>query len=1018
MDISVGTPIANRSYMELEEVIGLFVNTLVMRTDLSGNPTFVELLKRVREVALGAYAHQDIPFEKVVEELEAERDLSRSPLFQVMFVFQNVPSEQEALPGVSVKPLAVESTISKFDLTLSIGETGQGLHCSLQYNTDLFEAETITRMLGHWQTLLEGVIQTPQARLFDLSLLTESEREQLLVKWNTTKSDSPQDRCVHQLFEQQVEQTPDAVALVFEEEVLTYAVLNRGVNQLAHYLQGKGVGPEVLVGICMERCLEMVVGLLAVLKTGGAYVPLDPTHPTERLAFIMTNAHVRVLLTQQRFSRQVPVADAQVITLEDREERLLCQPDQNPQSRVCVENQAYVIYTSGSTGIPKGVQVTYRGLGNLVLVQARTFAVGPGSRVLQFASLNFDVSILEILTALLSGASLHLERAERILPGPNLLQVLQEQAISLLMLTPSALAVLPTQDLPALQTLVVGGEACPVELMASWAVGRRFFNEYGPTETTVCASMAQCSTEQVNQRSLSLGQPLANTQIYLLDCYLQLVPIGVPGELFIGGIGLARGYLKRPDITAERFLPHPFSDKPGMRLYRTGDFARYQLDGTIEFLGRLDQQVKLRGYRIELGEIKAILAQHPAIQDCMVVLREDVPEEKRLVAYLVLKQTRRVPIEDLRSYLQDHLPSYMIPSALVMLDALPLTPNGKVDRRALPAPEAAQQGENEAQEGARTPIEELLVGIWSEVLGRRQVGIYEHFFELGGHSLLATRLMARVREVLQVEVPLRVVFERPTVATFAQGVQEALGKDEGMWVPPLVALERPEAIPLSFAQQRLWFLDQLEPNSTAYLIPSALRLQGDVNLAALQRSLRELVHRHESLRTTFEMRGPGPVQVIHPVGCSAVPLINLTGLSQEHREQEVQSLARQEAERPCDLEKGPLLRIQVVRLQAQEHVLLLTMHHIITDGWSNEVLVRELSTLYQAFLIGQSSPLAPLPIQYADYALWQREWLQGEVLEGQLAYWRKQLREVSPLALPTDHPRPAMQTHRGALQSL
>jgi acyl carrier protein len=538
---------------------------------------------------------------------------------------------------------------------------------------------------------------------------------------------------------------------------------------------------------------------------------------------------------------------------------------------------------------------------------------------------------------------------------------------------------------------------------------------FGQTETTgIVATYPLEAPQQEQGASVPIGHPIASSQLYLLDGSGQLAPISVRGEVYVGGSDLARGYLGRPELTAERFVPHPFSSEPGARLYRTGDLARYRLDGTIEFLGRIDQQVKIRGYRIELGEIETVLAQHPAIKACVVLTQEDVSGERYLVAYLVLFQEHMLTVRDLRSFLKDRLPSYMIPSAFVTLDALPLTPNGKVDRRMLPQPKESQDKEHSVQEEIRTQIEELLVGLWSEVLRRTQVGIHEHFFELGGHSLLATRLIARVRATLGVEVPLRAVFETPTVAGLAQRIEQALRKGEGMEVPPLVVRERPEEIPLSFAQQRLWFLDQLQPESTAYLVPRAQHLHGLLDTEAVEKSLEEMVRRHETLRTTFALRSGQPVQVINTSGRYCLPLIDLRGLEQEKRQYEACYLAKKEAQHPCDLEHGPLLRSYLLQLDSEEHVLLLTLHHIITDAWSNLVLIRELVTLYRAFTTEQPSPLTPLPIQYADYALWQRQWLQGEVLEAQLDYWTKRLGGVPSIELPADYPHPPVLSSRGA----
>ena len=699
-----------------------------------------------------------------------------------------------------------------------------------------------------------------------------------------------------------------SVALVFEGEVLTYAELNRRANQLAHYLQDLEVGPEVLVGICMERSLEMVVGLLAVLKAGGAYVPLDPSYPTERLTFMVADAQVSVLLIHQRLLKQVPVSDAHVLVVEQVWGKLICQPPQSPRSSVAAENLAYVIYTSGSTGIPKGAMNTHRGIRNRLLWMQDAYGLTRQDCVVQKTPFSFDVSVWECFWPLLNGARLVVARPDGHRDPDYLVSLILHEQITTIHFVPSMLqSFLHTQQVQACQSLrqvICSGEVLPLELQEGFfaRLDAHLSNLYGPTEAAVGVTSWIC-VRKGQSHSVPIGRPIANSEIYILDAHLQPVPVGVTGELYIGGVGVGRGYHHHPELTAEKFVPHPWSQERGACLYRTGDLGRYLPDGIIEYLGRMDQQVKVRGYRIELGEIEAVLGQHPAIQEVVVLACEDVPGEKHLVAYPVMLQGQTFTIGDLRTYLQDRLPAYMIPSAFVTLDALPLTPNGKVDRRALPKPDVVRLEREGAFVSARTSAEEVVAEIWAEVLPVEHVGIYDNFFELGGHSLLATRLIGRVRAVLQVEVPLRAVFETPTVAGLARQIEQIWRRSEGGEMSPLVAMERPEEIPLSFAQQRLWFLDQLEPDSTAYLIPGALRVQGEVNLQALQRSLGELVARHESLRTTFEMGGQGPVQVIRAVGSSALPLIDLTGLRQEHREQEAQSLARQEAERPCKSDK-------------------------------------------------------------------------------------------------------------------
>jgi surfactin family lipopeptide synthetase A len=707
----------------------------------------------------------------------------------------------------------------------------------------------------------------------------------------------------------------------------------------------------------------------------------------------------------------------------DKHQSLFAQQCQvNPLKRGSGEHLAYIIYTSGSTGQPKGVALTHNALAAYCQTVLATFDLQISDRVLQFHTLLFDVSLEEILPTLIAGAQLVLREREVWTPT-ELAEKALRFGLTVLDL-PTAYWHQLAQDWfnrpperlkEQLRLVIIGGERVVPKYLKLWFQTSlcpvRLISAYGPTETTIAATMCNLSVP-CEETEVPIGRPLAGGSMYVLDGYGNPVPIGVAGELFIGGDLLARGYLNRADMTAERFVPNPFGDEEGSRLYKTGDLVHYLPDGNLVFLGRMDQQVKIRGYRIELGEIETALQTHPAVQEAVVLAREDIPGEKRLVAYVVGPQ--EVTAAGLRSFLHEKLPAYMIPSQFLLVDAIPLTPSGKLDRKALPAPQVWCGQAEEGQQGARTGIEEVLVELWGKVLGHTQVGIHDTFFELGGHSLLATQLLARVRAVLGIELAVRVVFEAPTVAELAQRVEQALRKGEGTQIPPLVARARPEVLPLSFAQQRLWFLDQFEPGSPKYLVSNAVRIGGKIDVRALQGSLQELISRHESLRTTFEERDGQPVQVIHPAGPYLLPVIDLQGLGEKEREQQARRLASQERQHPCNLATGPLLRTYLLRLEPQEDVLLLTLHHIITDGWSNEVLVRELTLLYQAFLSAQPSPLAPLPLQYVDYALWQRAWFQGEVLEAQLDYWTRRLGGAPPIKLPTDYPRPPVVNSRGA----
>ncbi|MBV9789285.1 MAG: amino acid adenylation domain-containing protein, partial [Chloroflexi bacterium] len=1425
-DIVVGSGIAGRNRAEIEPLIGFFVNTLVLRANLAGNPSFRGTLRQVRETTLAAYAHQDLPFEKLVEELQPDRDLSAAPLFQVSFVLQNTPLPALNLPPLMVEPIDTEHVTTKLDLSLSLVETAQGLRARVQYNAELFAERTITRMLEHFQQLLESIVADPDQRIGMLRLLSTAEEREILRAWNATERPAPSDRLFSDLFSEQVARQPDAIALVFGATELSYAELDRRANQLAHELQGLGVRPEVRVGLAVARSPELIIGMLAILKAGGCYVPLDPSYPTERLSYMLADSQIAVLLAQTQLAATFQREDRQpipTICLDADWARISQRSDLPPICRALPDNAAYMIYTSGSTGRPKGVLVSHRGIGNLALELRETVGISVNSRVLQFASFSFDGAVAEVAGALLNGATLVLGAAEALKPGPDLAQLLAEQAISTLFMPPSALAVLPFTEgqpnLPDLQQIIVAGEACAPEVVARWAAGRRFFNGYGPTEATVCLTIERLDG---SEHVPPLGRPIANTRLYVLDAHGQPVAVGVAGEICASGIGLARGYHNRPEITAERFIPDPFGDTPGGRLYRTGDLGRWLPNGKLEFLGRIDHQVKLRGFRIELEEIEALLGQHPAVRERIVVAREDQPGNQRLVAYvtpqpdfaggaqatlegeqvdhwqrlydesyaqqqsadprfniegwgssytgaaipapemaewvahtvdriLALKPRRVLEIgcgsglllfrvapaceayvgtdfsaaainslrrtlsqpeyalpqvtlaqrsadqlgdltqqhfdtvvlnsvaqyfpsvhyllqviegavqaladggqifigdvrslpllgafhtsvqlfqspdgaasaevwaqvqqqiaqeaeltidpqfwtalqqrfpqitqaqvllkrgqaqneltrfrydvvlhvggaqpqpvdhawldwqrddlslaairqrlqdqaptqlgilnvpnvrvladaralerlssvdrpatiaelraeqqagidpealwlladdsrytatiswargagdgsfdvlfqrttldanalssvfpatserlrswseytnqplrqhqarslgPELRAFLQQQLPEYMVPSAVMVLDTMPLTPNGKIDRKALPAPDSSRPILDDTLVPPRNPTEELIASVWSAVLGINPIGVHDNFFALGGHSLLATQVITRLRQILGTDLPLRTLFEAPTIAEFA----EQLRADRDDNAVPLVAVPRDDRrLPLSFAQQRLWFLDQLQPGSTLYAIPVVVRLTGTLDRLALTQSLSAIVARHEALRTSFAydpgVATPEPWQEIAPVGLVELPLVVLEASADELT---ARGVVQQLIAQPFDLRRGPLFRATLVQQSLDEHILVVSIHHSIFDGWSQSVLIGELSALYRGFVQGEPARLPDLPLQYADYAVWQRAWLQGEVLDSQLSYWQQQLAGVSPLDLPSDYPRPATPTEHGA----
>ena len=1035
-DIAVGTPVANRTRVETEGLIGFFVNTLVLRTDVSGNLTFRELVQRVKETALGAYAHQDVPFEKLVEELAPERNLSFTPLFQVMFALENAPLPEVEAHGLKMRPEALAGDTAKFDLALGIVETPEGLVADWQYRTELFEAATIERMASHFQMLLEGIVADPDARIADLSLLTSSERRQLLVEWNETPRLLPPTPLVHELFAEHAIHRANATALLFQDQTLTFDQINSRANQLAHHLLNCGADRETMIGVMLERGPTSLVALLAVFKAGGCYLPLDPLYPPERLAFMLADAQASLLITEASVRARLPESAAQIICLDDDAGQIAQQRTENPAVAVLPQQLAYIIYTSGSTGRPKGVAIEHRQLLHTLRAAQEMVQLTPVDCLPCIASFSFDISLLELLAAPLAGGRCLLVSTGKALDADVMKRVLAEATV--LHAVPGVMRRFVSfarehggsatgDEYRHLRQLLVGGEAVAPELIAEM---EEVFSSaavrvlYGPTEATIiCASYEVNRDEGVHGvPGQMVGRPLINVVLRVLDEQGRLVPVGVEGEIYVGGEGVARGYRQGADLTAERFVADGYSACAGARIYRTGDRGRYLSDGSIEFKGRTDEQVKVRGFRIEPGEIESALSEHEGVKEAIVVAFEERGEEmggeKRLATYIIAGQEGGPSISELRSYLKERLPDYMIPSAFVYLDVLPLTNNGKVDRRALPAPDAERPALAEAFLAPRSVVEEMLASIWSDVLGGVRVGVNDNFFELGGHSLLATQVISRVREAFGIEIALRSLFEQPTVGELAETIEEGLRA--GVVMPPRMerAQREGDVMPLSFAQQRLWFIDQLEPGNPVYNTPRGVRLRGTLDIAALERALTELVRRHEALRTTFRDLHGEPVQVIGQAKPFIVVIEDLSGLPEATREEEARRLTREEALGPFDLSTGPLVRARLLRLAKlprEEHVLLLSLHHIVSDGWSMGVLVREVATLYAAYAIGAESPLKELSLQYGDYAVWQREWLQGEVLDQQLSYWRKQLAGAPPvLELPADRPRPQVQTFRGA----
>ena len=1036
-DLVIGTPFANRRRAEVQGLIGFFVNTLPIRADLSGRPGFRELLRRAREEVLGAHEHQDLPFERLVEELRPERAAGRNPLFQAVLAFQNVPMPALDLPGLESEPRRVDAGTARFDLTLDLRPEQSGIGGWIEQG--IFSKATAARLAAHFRSLLAAALDAPDVPVVDLPLLTAEERHQLVMEWNDRAAAMPR-APIHRLFEEQVDLRPHAVAVEDGRRSLTYAELDVNANRLARHLRALGVGPEVPVAFCLERSIEAVETVLAILKAGGAYVPLSPSFPAERLAWIMADSGARVLVTAQGtpvppIPRGLPAVDLRrnAAAIARRGAGRLAE-DPHP------DGLAYVLYTSGSTGRPKGVAVTHR---NVVrLVRGNDFTeLGPDESWLLLAPLSFDASTLELWGPLLNGGRL-VVFPSRVPSLEEIARTVEEMGITSLWLTAGLFhQMLDTHPaaLRRLRHLLAGGDVLsPPHVRRALEAGIALVNGYGPTEGTTftcCEPLDPSPSPPARGRGVGsggtgsdtavpIGRPIANARVHVMGEGAEPVPAGVAGELLAGGEGLARGYLGRPDLTAESFVPDPFSMEPGARLYRTGDRVRRLADGRIEFLGRMDRQVKIRGFRIEPGEVETAMARHPAVAEAVVVARETRPDDRRLVAYLVPRAGEPGPSAgEMRRFLEPTLPAPLIPSAFVILPALPLTANGKVDRAALPAPEAT---ELPGRAQPRGPVEELLARLWEEVLGGGRVGAEDGFFDLGGHSLLAARLVSRVREVFEIELPLADLFQSPTVRSLALRIK-ALRREEERPAPPVVPLSREERrgeggreIPLSFAQERLWLFERLDPGSTVFNMPFAARFRGELDVPALARSLEEVVCRHEVLRTTFPAVDGRPVQRIAPAGALCrLPLVDLSGLGDAR--EAARRLAREQGSRPFHLEREPPLRMLLLRTASgpdtDEHELVVTLHHIAADGWSLEVLVRELGVLYRAFARGEASPLPDLPLQYADWAVWQRRWLEGETLESLRSAWRRLLEGVpTVLELPTDRPRSAVQAHRGIVR--
>ncbi|ARN83875.1 hypothetical protein B1812_21565 (plasmid) [Methylocystis bryophila] len=1004
-----------------DRALGMFINTLPVRAQV-GAEGVADGARRMHGLLTDLLRHEHA---SLALAQRCSGVAAPAPLFSALLNFRHSPAPAQAANETSRAWSGIEvldtQERTNYPLTLSVDDLGEGVRLTAQTQSPLDPNRLCAFMQAALERLVAALETEPNAAARTIDVLPEAERRRILVEWNQTAADYPRDRLLHELFEDRAAQTPAATAVVFEDAQLAYGELNARANQLAHHLRSLGVGPDALVGICVERSLEMVVGLLAILKAGGAYLPLDPDYPRERIGFMLEDAKPRLVLTQARLRDRLPER-VNALLLDAHDHTISTLSPDNPVPVAAPHNLAYVIYTSGSTGAPKGVGVSHGAALSSTLSRHSHYSAQVRGFLL-LSSFSFDSSVAGVFWTLSQGGCLCLPTTEELQDPAALACLIERHELTHLLCLPSFYALLLDQDCARLQSLeaaIVAGESCPPSLPPLHRQRLRsaqLYNEYGPTEAAVWSTVAELARQPENE-PITIGSPIESVRILILDERQELAPRGVAGELYIGGAGLARGYLGRADLTAERFLPDPFGGA-GARLYRTGDLARHRADGDIEFLGRIDHQVKIRGFRIELGEIEAALSRIAGVREAAVLAREDQPGDKRLVAYVAGREGTTPAAGELRAALQAHLPDYMLPSAFVTLDALPLTANGKVDRKALPAPDlGALQAHRYV--APRTATEAALCRIWAQTLGLERVGVEDNFFELGGHSLLAVQVISRIRREFGREVALRSLFAAATIAEFARAMDAAEFEAGEAASPEVRRAEREGSLPLSFAQRRLWFMEQLSPGEASYNVPAALRLLGELNVAAFSLAVNAIVQRHEALRTTFVVRDGVAAQVIAPALELAAPVVDLSGLDQAAQEVEAQRLLSEAARRPFDLAVGPLLRVLVLDLGfrpatgEREHIVAFTLHHIVTDGWSTDVLLREFVTLYEAFAAGRPSPLPDLSIQYADYAVWQRDWLAGAVLDRQLAYWRERLAGAPALNLPTDRPRPAVQDHAGA----
>ncbi|MBS2772897.1 amino acid adenylation domain-containing protein [Anoxybacillus sp. PDR2] len=1017
-DIIVGSPIANRNTEEVEQLIGCFVNNLVLRTDLSGNPTFRELLNLTKKNTTSALSNQEVPFEKILQKVNFKRNNSYSPIFQVMFVFQNTPKQKLNLHNLTIETSRNYNGTCKYDLTLEVTESKNGMECVFEYNNELFKSSTIERWTRHFITLLENIVDNPDKKVSYLSILTHEEKKELLVTWNRTKKEFSKEKCIHHLFEEQVKLNPNKIAVTYENQSITYQELNFSANQLANYLLKNGLHKESLVGICLERSLDMIIALLGVLKAGGAYVPLEPEHPPDRLNFVVKDAKVSIVLTQEKYLEKFMLPKNKIILMDKNKDSISNESEKDLEINCNSGNLVYTIYTSGSTGTPKGVCVEHKQLLNYVYDRIIKLNLNETPRLsyATVSTLAADLGNTPIFLSLCTGGHLHVISQERILDTSKLAEYFKLHSIDCLKVVPSHLSLLLSNEdgkyiLPK-RFLIVGGESLHFDLIEriyNYEHSCVIINEYGPTEATI--GTIDFVLKNINQKfstdTVPIGKPISNTQIYILDEYYQPVPIGVPGEIFIGGESVARGYFNNPELTADKFLEIPEISK-GNRLYRTGDIARYLPDGNIEYIGRKDDQVKIRGFRVELGEIESIIRQHNNVRELAVIIHKTPNGNQSLVAYVSLFNKDANFQYDVRKYLKKRLPDYMIPAHFIEMENIPLTPNGKVNRSALPSPSTLHQPADKIYVKPKTVLERGMVKIWEELLETDKIGITDNFFEVGGHSLLAAKLVSKMRKNLGIDVSIQTVFSHPTIEKLINYNSHKLtGKD----FRQMIIHERPDkaSYPMSYAQKGIWIQEQLHKDTNVYNMSLPIKVIGKLDIRILEKSINKIIQRHETLRAVFINQYGLPIQKLKE------PEFNLeVELIDDVNDEFVYQKIQLEGQKPFDLEKGPIFRIKLLRKSKEEHILIFTLHHIIGDAISFKNLLNETFTIYNSMVNKNPCNLPELKIQYSDFAHWQSQYINTDEFQNRLLYWKNKLKGAPQyIKLPIEKPRPEVQSFNG-----